>query len=316
MREKKTFMKVVVSIPAYNEEKTIAAVMKEIPRNIADDVKVIVIDDGSTDNTSSEAWRVGADEVVRFKKNKGLGSAFKAGMEKAIDLGADVLVTIDADGQYDPKEIPGLIKPIIDGKADIVLGSRFEGRIDEMPFQKRVGNLMATRVTSFLAGIPISDAQTGFRAFSSEAMLQLNMFADYTYVQETIIQAAHKKLSVAEVPCTFRKREYGKSRLIGSTPGYAKNAVAIVLKTYLRYKPLKTFLYIGGFILLLGCLAAFRVLSHFYQTGVVSPYYPTTILTAIFFIVGFQVVILGLLADLIDGNRRIEEDILYQLKKK
>jgi len=309
-------MKVVICIPAYNEEKTIASVIREISRDIAEEVEIVVIDDGSTDSTFSEAKKAGADVVVRFKKNRGLGSAFKAGIEKAIDLDADVLVTIDADGQYDPKEIPKLVKPVIDGNADIVLGSRFAGRIEEMPFQKRIGNLIATRVTSFLAGISISDAQTGFRAFSGEAMLQLNMFADYTYVQETIIQAANKRLLIAEVPCTFRKRRGGDSRLIASTFSYAKNAVAIVLKTYLRYKPLKTFLYIGGFILLAGIVTGLRVLIHYMQTGLVTPYYPTTILTAILFIIGFQVIVLGLLADLIDGNRRIEEEILYRLKKR
>lgn len=304
-------MKVMVSIPAYNEEDTIAEVISGVAK-ILPTAHIVVIDDGSTDRTGDIAKAAGA-HVVRFKQNRGLGVAFKAGLDIATE--ADVLVNIDADGQYDPTEIPQLIEPIKQGEADVVLGSRFKGKIEEMSVQKRIGNIIATKVTRFLSGYPVSDAQTGFRAFSREAILRLNVFSDYTYVQETIMQATSMKLRIMEVPCTFRKRSKGRSRLIGSLFQYAKNAFAIVLRTYLRYKPLKVFLYIGGFMVTIGVLAGMRVLVHFVQSGQVTPYYPTTILTAVLLIMGFQVIMLGAIADLIDSNRRIEEEILYRLKR-
>lgn len=307
--------KLLVCIPAYNEEKTIASVIKEIPGDMADEVIVVVIDDGSGDKTVEIAREAGADKIISFKQNRGLGSAFKTALETALEMNADILVNIDADRQYDPREIPELIKPIIKGEADMVLGSRFRGTIEEMSLEKRIGNILATKITSFASGFSVSDAQTGFRAYSKEAILRLDVFSDYTYVQETIIQAANKDLKIIDIPCTFRKRRYGDSRLISSIFSYAKNYIAIILRTYLRYRPLKAFLYLGGFIFSLGILAAFRVLVHFLQTGYVTPYYPTTILSAILLIIGFQVVILGLLADLIDSNRRIHEEILYRLKR-
>ncbi|MEA3254639.1 MAG: glycosyltransferase family 2 protein [Candidatus Altiarchaeota archaeon] len=308
-------MKLVISIPAFNEEKSIASVIKEIPRDIADEVKVVVIDDGSVDKTMEVAKEAGADEVISFKHNRGLGSAFRTALETALEMDADILVNVDADNQYDPKEIPQLIKPIIDEEVDMVLGSRFKGAIEGMSLQKRIGNILATKATSFASGFHISDAQTGFRAYSRNAILRLNMTSDYTYVQETIIQAAKKGLKITEIPCTFRRREYGDSRLISSMFSYAKNAIAIILRTYLRYRPLKVFLYVGGFIFLLGFLAGLRVLVNLMQTGQVG-YYPSTILSAVLLIIGFQVIILGLLADLIDGNRRIQEEILYKLRRR
>lgn len=308
-------MKLVISIPAFNEEKSIASVIKEIPRDIADEVKVVVIDDGSIDKTVEVAKEAGADEVISFKQNRGLGSAFRTALETALEMDADILVNIDADNQYDPNEIPQLIKPIIDEGVDMVLGSRFKGSIEEMPLQKRIGNMLATKATSFASGLPVSDAQTGFRAYSREAIHRLNMRSDYTYVQETIIQAANKGLKITEIPCTFRMRGHGDSRLISSIFSYAKNAIAIILRTYLRYRPLKVFLYVGGFIFFLGFLAGLRALINFMQTGQVG-YYPSTILSAVLLILGFQIIILGLLADLIDGNRRIQEEILYRLRRR
>jgi glycosyltransferase involved in cell wall biosynthesis len=306
-------MKLIVCIPAFNEEESIARVIREIPKGLADDVKIIVVNDGSTDKTAEFAKKAGADKIIGFKVNMGLGSAFRTSLETALEMDADILVNIDADGQYSPGEIPKLIMPIISEGADMVLGSRFKGTIEKMPLHKRIGNILATKATSFASGFHVSDAQTGFRAYSKEAILRLNMLSEYTYVQETIIQAANKNLKITEGPCTFRKREYGDSRLISNIFSYAKKSIAIILRTYLRYRPLKAFLYLGGFVFFLGILAGMRVLVNFIQTGHVS-HYPTTILSAVLLIIGFQVVILGLLADLIDGNRRIQEEILYRLR--
>ena len=307
-------MKLVVMIPAHNEERTITEVIKEIPGNAAEKVEVLVINDGSTDKTSEIAKEAGA-RVIDLKRNIGLGNAFREGLDTALEMNADIIVNIDADGQYNPKEIPKLIEPLLDGGADIVLGSRFKGSIEYMPLHKRIGNKLMTRVTSGVSGIALSDSQTGFRAFSREAALRLNTIFNYTYVQETIIQAANKGLKVIEVPCEFRRRD-GKSRLISNIFLYAKQAISIILRTYLNHKPLKVFLYIGGFVFFLGAIFGSSVLYRYFQTGLVSPYYPTTILTAVLIIVGFQIIMLGLLADIINNNRRLMEEIMYRLKDK
>jgi hypothetical protein len=184
-----------------------------------------------------------------------------------------------------------------------------------MPIQKKIGNRIATKFTSFVSGVPLSDAQTGFRAFSREAALRLNIMSDYTYVQETIIQAVNRGLKIAEVPVQFRKRD-GRSRLISNIFSYVKRAGITILRTYRDYKPMRTFLVIGGFTFSLGLLAGLRVLIHYLKTGLVSPYIPTAILTGVLLIIGFQIVVLGLIADMIGSNRRIMEEILYRLKKK
>ncbi len=307
-------MKLIVMIPAFNEEGSIAGVIQNIPRDIADEVTVMVIDDGSSDDTVSEAKKGGADYVISFSKNRGLAQAFKIGLYHALNMRGDVIVNIDADGQYDPHEIPRLIRPIIDGKADVVLGSRFKGWIEYMPRHKRIGNIIATKVTSLLAGIPISDAQTGFRAFSKEAALRLNVIAEYTYVQETIIQSVYNGLRIVEVPCTFLKRVQGQSRLISNFFDYALKAGKTIIRTYINYKPLKTFLTIGGIFSSVGLIFGLRVLIHFFKTGMVTPHLPSAILTAILLIVGFQIILLGLIADMIGVERRLMEEILYRLR--
>jgi len=311
-------MKLIVSIPSYNEEKTIGEVIRKIPRTVEgiDQVQVIVVDGGSTDKTIRVAKEAGADKIISSKTREGLALGFKRGLDTALELEADIIVNIDADDQYDPTQIPALIKPMIEGEADIVLGSRFKGYIEDMPLQKRFGNKIATYVTRSLSGLQISDAQTGFRAFTREAVMKLNILSKYTYTQETIIQAAYKKLKIVEVPIKFRRRKEGKSRLILNLFDYAKKAGLTVLLTYLNYRPLKTFIYMGLSLMAVGILAGLRVMAHYLLTGSVTPYLPSAILTAILLIVGFQVSILGLYAEMIRTNRELLEDILYKLKEK
>jgi glycosyltransferase involved in cell wall biosynthesis len=309
-------LKLVVTIPAFNEEKTIAKVIKSVPKSELNDCKIIVIDDGSKDKTAKEAKLAGADLVYRFKENRGLAHAFKKGIDLALISGADLIVNIDGDGQYDSEEIPLLIQPIVEGEADIVLGSRFEGWIEQMPWRKRIGNIFATKVTSTLAGIKISDAQTGFRALSRDAASRLNIMSDYTYTQEMIIQAANKGLRIVEVPCNFSKRKEGESRLMTGIFGYARRAGLTIMRTYRDYKPLRTFLFIGGSMFFIGLLIGLRVLLHFFATGTVTPYLPSAVLTGVLLIIGFQIMVLGLIADMIGTNRRIMEEIVYRSKKK
>lgn len=275
---------------------------------------MLVIEDGSIDNTLEVAKRSGADAIVHKKQRMGLAKAFERGLEVALEMGADIIVTIDADNQYNPKEIPKLIQPILNGDADVVLGNRQISTLTHMPTSKKVGNRIASFVTRKLSGMNISDAQTGFRAFSRRAAMTLNVLSDYTYTQETIIQAAYKNLEIVEVPIEFRKRD-GHSRLISSLFTYAKRSGLTILLTYLNYQPLKTFLLLGFVITLVGLYFGIRVLLHFFLTGMVSPYIPSAILTAILVIVGFQVMIVGLFADMIKKNRELIERILYKSKK-
>lgn len=314
-------MRLVVTIPAYDEEETIGNVIKEIkelkPEDFGDridDIKVVVVNDGSKDNTVKVAKEAGADVVVSFRKNRGLARAFRQGVETALKMGADIIVNIDADGQYNPKEIPKLVKPILHGKADVVLGSRFKGWIEDMPIQKRIGNRIATWVTRVASGLPISDAQTGFRAFTREAALRINVLADYTYVQETIIQAAKMGLKIEEEPIEFRKRP-GKSRLISNIFRYAMRAGLTIVRSYRDYHPLRTFIFIGLFLLVIGVAVGLRVLYYYLQTGMVGFYLPSAILSVALIIIGSQTIVLGLLADVLKTQRQIMDDVLYRLKK-
>lgn len=309
-------MKLIITVPAYNEEQTIGEVIREIPEKISgiDDIEVLVINDGSTDNTLEEAEKAGATKTVSFKKNRGLAYAFRTGLEEALSRGADIIVNIDADAQYNGRQIPELVEPILKEDADLVLGSRFAGWIEEMPWPKKTGNKIATWVTAKLSGFPTSDAQTGFRAFSRDAALHLNVLSDYTYTQETIIQASYKGLKIVEVPVDFRKRK-GKSRLIPNIFNYALKSGVTIAKTFRDYKPLSIFGFMGGFFVLIGLLFGFRVLIHFLESGAVSPYIPSSILSGVLIIIGFQIIVLGLIADMIGNNRRLMENILYKIKK-
>ena len=309
-------MKLVVIIPAYNEQDTIPQVIGEIPRRIVgvDSVEIVLVDDGSRDNTIIKAIENGVDEVITHKVNKGLGVTFRDGINSALERGAGIIVNIDADGQYNAKQIPDLIKPILDGRADMVLGWRDIDKLDFMPRGKKFGNKLATWVTRRLSGLPIKDAQTGFRAFSREAALRLNLFGKYTYVQETIIQASHKGLEIEQVPIDFRARE-GKSRLIPNLWAYAMRAGSTIFSTYRDYRPLQFFSSIGGILLAFGLGFGMRVLIHFSQTGMVSPHLPSAVLASLLLITGLGAFALGIFVHMLNGQRQLTEEILYRLKK-
>lgn len=306
----------VVMIPAYNEEKTIKKVIESIPRKIhgVEVVIPIVIDDGSNDHTATKAVEAGA-LVVSNTKNQGLAFSFRHGIETALKLGASIIVNTDADNQYDQSQIPDLIEPILNRRADMVLGSRFKGDIEDMPLSKRIGNRLATLVVNFVSGAGVSDGQTGFRAFTRDAALRLNVLSNFTYTQETILEAMDKGLVIVEIPANFRKRE-DNNRLFGSILNYASRAGFTLIMGLLKYHPLRWFLAAGFGIMLAGLAVGSRVVVQFLETGAVEPYLPSAVFTVLCVIVGIQVMLMGLLASMIKQNRQIMEMQLLEIRKK
>ena len=309
-------VKLVIMIPAYNEERTIAGIIKEIPREIdgIGCVEVLLINDGSTDGTVIEALRAGVDRILNHYSNRGLGVSFRDGIEAALEIGADIVVNIDADGQYNAKEIPKLIQPILDGRADVVLGWRDVKNLDFMPRGKKLGNRIATWVTRMLSGYPLRDGQTGYRAFSREASLKMNLSGKYTYVQETLMQAMYKDLAIEQIPVEFRERK-GDSRLISGLATYASRAGQTIFVTFKDYRPLMLFTTVGGVLTLIGLGLGIRVLVHFAQTGMVSPHIPSAIVASLLITVGLGTVVFGVLADMFKKQRLLDEEILYRLKR-
>jgi glycosyltransferase involved in cell wall biosynthesis len=309
-------MKLVITIPSFNEELSLASVISEIPRTIPgiDQVQILVINDGSTDRTADVASEAGADRILSHKHNMGLAKTFHDGLNTALEMGADIIVNTDADFQYNATEIPKLILPVLEGKADIVLGDRQIDTLDHMPRGNLWGNKLATRVIRWATHLPIKDAQTGFRAFSREAALRMNLTGDYTYTQETIIQAANKNLIIAQIPVEFRRRK-GESRLISSIFRYAGSAGITIFRSFGAYQPFVIFFGIGIACILFGLITGFRVIIHFLTTGYVTPYLPSALLTTVLVIVGSLAILFGLLADMIRTQRMLSEEILYRLKK-
>jgi len=290
-------MKVVVTIPAYNEEDTIGRIITNIKKVMQEnnyDHKILVIDDGSKDSTKETAEKLGAT-VFSHPINYGLAETFRTEMKKAITLEPDVIVHIDADCQYLASDIPKLIKPITDKKADIVLGSRFKGQIEKMPMIKKIGNKAFSSLISNITRTKISDCQTGFRAFKKEIAL-LDIRSDHTYTQEQIIRAIKHKFRLKEVPIYFAKRK-DKSRLIKNPFDYAIKAWINLLRIYRDYEPLKFFGYFGGAFILLGLLLGILILATLLMRGVVGGI-PRVILSALFIMMGIQIVIFGFLADM------------------
>lgn len=244
----------------------------------------------------------------------GLARSFRDGLEEALTMGADIIVNTDADFQYNQAEIPDLIKPILLGKGDIVVGDRQINNLDHMPKGKFIGNKIATTVTRFVTCWPVKDAQSGFRAFSRETALRMNLTGEYTYVQETLIQASHKNLTLEQIPIEFRKRD-GQSRLIANIFGYAISAGATISRSYRDYNPLTVFSAIGLTTIILGFLFGLKVLLNYWNTGMVTPYLPSAVLSTVLVVVGLQAIIFGLLADMMKTQRVLMEDVLYRLKR-
>lgn len=307
----------IVLTPAYNEGETVGDVVRGVPRDCMSSVKVLVVDDGSTDGTAEKAKTAGADYIERFSHNRGLGIAFKRGVERALALGADYIVNIDADMQFNPKDIPKLLEPLLSGEADVVVCSRFlDKKIEpDMPWLKKKGNRIFSGLVSKLTGVRLTDTQCGFRAYSREAALRLNIFSTYTYTQESLIDLIEKGMRVTEVACRVRGEREGSSRVVDNVFSYAIRSLAIITRTIRDYRPLEFFGGIGLTVFLAGLLIGGGMFIRWLITGTTSPYHSLLTGSVLLTILGFLLLVLALMADMQSRQRRIQEDLLYQSRK-
>lgn len=311
-------MKVVVMIPAYNEEKTIGEVIRQIPRHGADNVEVLVIDDGSKDKTVQVAKLAGAERILSHRTNLGLGITFKDGINEALRMGADIIVNLDADGQFFPQDIPRLIQPVIDHQADMVTCSRFKDPryLPQMPKIKIFGNKLFAKVLNRFLKHNFSDTQCGFRAYSREAALHLVLFSKFTYTQEVFIDLIKKGFRIIEIPCKIKGEREGKSRVVKNVLDYGLKVSLIIIRSTRDYEPLKFFGLTGLFLVGAGSLSSLILFLRWILIQRVDPYLIVVYANVFMIIIGALLIVLGLIADMLDRNRQLEEEILYRLKKK
>lgn len=310
-------MKLIIQIPCYNEADTIGLMLDDLPRSVKgfDCVEWLVIDDGSADATVDVARSHGVDHVVRHKKNLGLARAFVAGIEACLRLGADVIVNTDADNQYCAQDIPALVRPILEGNADIVIGARPISTIEHFSTIKKLLQLFGSWVVRTASRTHIPDAPSGFRAMSRDAAMQINVFSRYTYTLETIIQAGQKNMSIVSVPIRTNPC-LRKSRLFKSIPSYVGRSMNTIVRIFAVYKPFRFFLFIGIALITAGSLLVLRFIYYVYLMQDGTRRIQSLILASILLGFGFQSILVAFLADLLSVNRRLMEDVQYRLKRR
>jgi len=302
-------MKLVIQIPCYNEEKSLPEAFACLPKTIdgIDQIEYLIIDDGSTDKTVEVAKNLGATEILSLPSNQGLARAFTAGLEKAVSMGADIIVNTDADNQYNADDIPLLIQPILDSKADIVIGERPISDIQHFsPIKKSLQKLGSWAVRQ-VSGTDVKDAPSGFRAFSRKAASQLNVFNEYTYTLETIIQAGHKGMAVTSVPVRVNG-ETRESRLVKSISSYVKRSVLTMFRIFIVYRPMRFFIPLALLLFVPGLLISLRFLFFFIQ-GSGDGHIQSLILSVFLMGSSLLTLVLGLVADLISVNRKLLEKL-------
>jgi len=308
-------MKLIIQIPCYNEEDTLGVTLKDLPKKIPgiDSIEILVINDGSTDKTSLAARNCGVGHTLELPKRKGLAEVFRVGIRKSLKLGADIIVNTDADNQYPGKYIEELVKPILEKKAEMVIGCRNIHAIKEFSLLKKLLQRLGSYVVRRFSGTNIPDVTSGFRAYSRDAAMRLNIFSSYTYTLETIIQAGRQNipLSYINIEVNAKLRE---SRLIKNIPSYIIKSTATIVRIYLMYEPLKTFFKIGLTFMALGSFLILRFF-YFYFISHRSGHAQSLIIASLFMLMGFGAVLLGMLGDIISANRKLNEETLYLIKK-
>lgn len=309
-------MKLIIQIPCYNEAETLGITLKTLPRNVSgfDIVEWLIVDDGCTDNTLEVAKAHGVDHIVSFNKNLGLARGFLAGLEACLKLGADVIVNTDADNQYYHRDIPRLVKPILEQKADIVVGRRHIDRIKHFSTTKKLLQKLGSWVVRIASKTDVPDAPSGFRAYSREAAMRMNVFSEYTYTLETIIQAGQKNMAVTSV--LIRTNDYLRpSRLYKNIASYIKNSIITIIRIFIVYKPFHFFMTIGLLLFFAGFCIGLRFIFYVYILKDGTSRIQSLILASILLGIGFQTTLVAFLADLIAANRKLTEDVQYRLKK-
>jgi glycosyltransferase involved in cell wall biosynthesis len=307
-------MKLVIQIPCLNEAQTLPGTLADLPAAIPgiDRIETLVVDDGSTDGTAEVARTHGVDHVVRLRRQKGLAAAFMAGIDASLEAGADLIVNTDADNQYAGADIARLVEPLLAGRADIVIGDRNIRGQRQMSRSKRWLQRLGSWTVRQVSNTTVPDTTSGFRAYTRDAALRMTIVSEFSYTLESIIQAGKRRMAIAHVPVATNARTR-PSRLFDNVWSYLKRSGATIVRIYAVYEPLKVFTYIGAIIFALGFLVSLRFLYYYffsYEPGKIQ----SLIFSAVLMIVGFQIVLIGLVADILSGTRKLLEDVLYRIR--
>ncbi len=305
-------MKLIIQIPCLNEAGTLPETLAEIPRHIegVDEIEILLLDDGSTDGSAEVARQHGVDHVVRSTRSRGLAATFKAGIDAALELGADIVVNTDGDNQYPGSAIAALVGPILRGEADMVVGDRQVASVEHFSFTKKKLQTLGSWVVRQVSGTDVPDTTSGFRAFTRQTAQRLNLVSDYTYTLETIIQAGKKKLAIAHVP--IEARQTRPSRLIRSNWDYVKRSASTIIRIYAMFEPLKFFSYVSAAFIVPGIFLGLRYLYFREVLGEGQGHIQSVVLAGVFLILGFMIFLIGLVADINASSRRLLEEVLYR----
>jgi glycosyltransferase involved in cell wall biosynthesis len=308
-------IKLIIQIPCYNEEHSLPVSLAALPRSLpgVDTIEWLVIDDGSTDATVAVAEAHGVDHVLRLRSNRGLATAFMSGLDYAVRHGADIIVNTDADNQYDAADIPKLIQPILEGRAEIVIGERPISDIAHFSFTKKVLQRLGSAVVRMASGARIPDAPSGFRALDRNAAMRMTVFNSHTYTLETIIQAGRKNMAMLSVPVRTNP-DLRPSRLVRSIPGYVLRSTSTIVRIFMTYRPFRFFAIPGVVLILLGLAPSLRFV-YFYAVGRGEGHIQSLMFAVLLLGLGSVLVVVGLLADLIGVNRMLLEDVRFRLRR-
>ena len=308
-------MKLIIQIPCYNEEATLPETIADLPKKIEgiDVIEYLIINDGSTDNTVEVAKKCGVHYIVNFKSNRGLAKGFVAGIDACLTLGADIIVNTDADNQYSGNDIEKLVQPILNNKADVVVGERPIEETEHFSWKKKKLQRLGSWVVKVASGTDVPDAPSGFRAYSREGALRINVINDYTYTLETIIQAGRNRRAITSVPIKTNPQTR-ESRLFSSIWKYIKRSASVIIRSFMMYKPFRFFIILGSILFGVGAIVGIRFVV-FWIKGNGAGHVQSLIFAAILILMGVQAAVAGLLADIIAANRKILEEIQYRTRK-
>lgn len=306
----------MIQIPCLNEEDTLSETLRDIPKEIEgiDEIEVLVIDDGSTDRTGDVARENGADHVLRFSANRGLGHAFAAGMDYCLQAGADIIVNTDGDNQYQGADITELVKPILERRAELVIGDRRPEELEHFSFSKKLLQKLGSRTVSRLANMDVPDVASGFKAYSREAASRINMFTDFDHTVDHVIQAGRRRIPTVSVPIRTNEK-LRESRLFSNVAEFITRSLGVMVRVYSSYGAMRIFSLLGSISMFAGLLLGLRFLYFFILTDHHGLHVQSLILASILMLAGLQMVLTGIVADLVNSSRSIQEDIAYRLRR-